>query len=226
MTGPLPSRLLLNSVAAGVTTLGPGPCVVIWTQGCSIGCGECTSPDTWDRGRGLWASIADVAAWATATGLERLTLSGGEPAEQAGPLVELLDSLRRSRPWMVTCYSGRYRQALEASGDPAVDGLLGRLDLLIDGPYVAGLHAPVAWRGSTNQTLHRLSDRIDLPVDRHAGLSLEVNDDGSFAFLGVPPVRGFRNSFERERPGGLAAAEVRPDPRSFPFPVQLPSQEV
>ena len=76
-----------------VTALGPGRRVGIWLQGCSIGCRECVSQDTWPSSIGetsvaalLPGVTAALRADATLTGV---TISGGEPLEQAVALAEL-----------------------------------------------------------------------------------------------------------------------------------------
>lgn len=180
------THLRLSSVEAGVTTLGPGPCVCVWVQGCDIGCLGCMSSHTWRRSGGALADVADVAAWVAGTGLSHLTISGGEPTDQSAALCVLVDRLRSQRPWTVTCYSGRHREQLERDDPSSSAELLDRLDLLIDGPYVAGEHAALRWRGSANQRLHVLSEHVTLPDDAPAGLEMVAHDDGSFDLIGVP----------------------------------------
>ncbi len=213
------TALKLESCAAGVTTLGPGPAVCIWVQGCDLGCRGCMSKHTWSGGGGVLAEPDDVAAWAESTRLRHLTISGGEPFDQAPALAELLDRLRASRDWVVTSYSGYRRPRLERDDPPGSVELLSRLDLLIDGPYVAARHAALRWRGSSNQTIHDLTGRVEVPSDAHAGLEVAFDEDGGFALVGVPPVRDFVARFEAGLPG--RRRETAADPtRRFPFPTR------
>jgi anaerobic ribonucleoside-triphosphate reductase activating protein len=208
----------LNSVQAGVTTLGPSPAVCVWVQGCGIGCRDCMSPNTWSGSGGASARVTDVAAWAVDTGLAHLTISGGEPTDQADALCELVDVLRAERPWTVTCYSGRTREQLERDIPSGSAALLERLDLLIDGPYATEQHAPLRWRGSRNQRLHALSERVRIPDDdMSAGLEMFTGDDGTFTLVGVPSAPGLVAALRSQMTIDDAPPSVESSV-SFPFP--------
>jgi anaerobic ribonucleoside-triphosphate reductase activating protein len=126
-----------------------------------------------------------------------LTLSGGEPMAQAGALTALVDRLRTMRDWSVMAFSGFTLDWLRRRGDGQQRALLDRLDILVDGPYVAARHADLLWRGSANQRLHFLTARHQMPVvDRSAGLEINVSAS-TVDWIGVPPVPGFRAAFER-----------------------------
>lgn len=61
-----------------------------------------------------------------------------------GPGVRAVDRLRTRRPRLsVMSYSGCRLEWLRSRGSAAQRGLLDRLDLLIDGPYVERWHAPL-----------------------------------------------------------------------------------
>lgn len=145
------------------------------------------SRDTWALSGGRWATTSSVAQWLASTGLNCLTISGGEPMEQAAGFARLIKEVRLSNNWVVTCYTGYTLDELSRMENPGVGQLLGQLDLLIDGRYEQDLHAPLLWRGSSNQRIHNLTGRVALPADESAGLSAQFNSDGSFRFIGVPP---------------------------------------
>lgn len=187
--GQRPGLLDLHAVAEHVEVLGPGPCAVVWVQYCPLACRGCMSPASWSPRAGVRARLDDVADWLHALPVSMLTVSGGEPFEQAGQLAGLVDRLRAGRDWTVTVYSGYLREHLERDLRPGSSELLERIDLLVDGPYREELHAPLLWRGSTNQRLHVMSDRVQLPTsDTPAGVEFELGTDGSFELVGVPPV--------------------------------------
>jgi anaerobic ribonucleoside-triphosphate reductase activating protein len=146
------------------------------------------SPHTWNRRAGRVAAVSDVAAWMTTTDCEHLTVSGGEPFDQALALSALIDLIRVDRDWVVTCYSGYYYDQLVHDDPVGARVLLGRVDLLIDGPYDADRHAPLRWRGSSNQQLRNLTGRVQIPDDEPQGLETRVERDGRINFVGVPPV--------------------------------------
>lgn len=162
--------------------LGPGTRAVLWVQGCTLACPGCVVPESWPRGDG-GTSVREVADWLRALPVEGLTLTGGEPLQQAGALERLLDLVDLG----VVLYTGhRYEDIRDHP-------LLRRVDLLIDGPYRQDLHADLLWRGSSNQRLIPLTDRYRIePPDRSAGLEYRFQPDGRFTFAGVPPWPGYR----------------------------------
>lgn len=201
-----------------VTVLGPGSRAVIWVQGCSLGCRGCIIPESWARNTGETISVAALTSWVLQQPeIDGVTFSGGEPMEQALPLAEVIDNVRKSSDLGVVCYTGYTIEHIRDHGTSEQRDLLTRIDLLIDGLYVESLHAPLLWRGSSNQRLIPLSDRYlnVLPepgsnTDRCAGLELFMESNGAFSFAGVPPENGFRKRFQAlmlER--GVAVATER-----------------
>lgn len=166
--------------------LGPGTRAVLWVQGCTLACPGCVVPESWPAG-GQATPVAQLVDWLAALPVEGLTLTGGEPMQQAPALTRLVDETRARRDLGVVLYTG-YRYE-----DLRRHPLLERVDLLIDGPYRRDLHADLRWRGSSNQRLVHLTDRYprDLP-DRSAGLEFRFDRDGRFTFAGVPPWPGYR----------------------------------
>lgn len=182
---------------AGCTVLGPGRRYVLWVQGCQLQCPDCISEHWRRRDGGRGVPIEEVVERIVASGRDGLTISGGEPFEQAGPLVTLIDSVRRHRDLSVMAYSGHTLEHLRTADEPG-RRLLSRLDIFIDGPYVKGLHVDAAWRGSSNQRVHLLSGRhspSEIP-QAGVGLQLEITAAGDVLWHGVPPYPGFRQAWE------------------------------
>ncbi|MFE9068538.1 4Fe-4S single cluster domain-containing protein [Streptomyces violaceusniger] len=184
------------------TALGPGSRAVIWVQGCPLRCQGCVAAETLPFAGGTSRSVAELADWlCELDGIEGVTFSGGEPFSQAGALAALLDAVRARRPdFGAMAYSGFRHEALRR-GAPDRLALLERLDLLIDGPYLAARHGSLRWRGSDNQRLIPLTDRyaraLDEP-DTTAGIELSVDADGSVSWAGVPPTPRFREGLEEQ----------------------------
>ncbi|MET8824417.1 4Fe-4S single cluster domain-containing protein [Streptomyces sp. NPDC004610] len=182
------------------TVLGPGTRAVLWVQGCPLRCRGCVAAETLPFEGGTAHPVDELADWLCALpGIEGVTLSGGEPFSQAAALAALLDTVRARRPDLsAMAYSGFRYEALRAGG-PDRRALLSRLDLLVDGPYVAARHAGLRWRGSANQRIVALSGRYarlaDEP-DTSAGVEVSLEPDGSLSWAGVPPTPGFREGFE------------------------------
>lgn len=213
------TMIRLHSAVAPVTTLGPGPAAVLWTQGCPHACPGCMTPGSWSATGGVLARVDDVAAWLDSTGLDRLTISGGEPMEQALSLAGLIQRLRSTRPWIVTAYSGYLLDDLAADHPSGSATLLRHLDIVIDGPYVASEHAALRWRGSRNQRIHVLSDRVAVDADDPAGVALHVDDDGGFEFIGVPPEPEFIPHLMAALSDAGTSVQIDRR-RTFPFPVR------
>ncbi|NZA25434.1 radical SAM protein [Luteimonas sp. SJ-92] len=146
--------LSLSRVHFPVTALGPGRRVGIWFQGCSIRCPGCVSADTWGPGRrriAVDALVEDIGPWlAEADGV---TISGGEPFEQADALERLLRRLRARTDVDILVYSGYGHAHLQ----PLLARMPGLIDALISGPYLRDEAQSLPLRGSDNQRLHRLT---------------------------------------------------------------------
>ncbi|MEV0235611.1 4Fe-4S single cluster domain-containing protein [Nonomuraea sp. NPDC050786] len=180
--------------------LGPGVRFCVWVQGCPLRCKGCVSQEWIPMAGGRPTPVGELAARVAEQARDGLTLSGGEPFAQAGPLSALVTAVRRARPGLsVMAYTGWTVEWLRAAGTDDQRRLLGLLDLLVDGPYVAARHADLRWRGSANQRIHLLSDRHrgELGDDHGQGLQFEVTTTGSVHWMGVPPVPGFRPAFEQ-----------------------------
>jgi anaerobic ribonucleoside-triphosphate reductase activating protein len=148
---------------------GPGIRLAIYTQGCKHNCPGCHNPGAQPFAGGkptpvdaLWQKVEANPL------LAGITLTGGEPFEQAEALVALARRARE-RGLSVWAYSG-YRFEELLSGVPNSDAprLLEQLDVLVDGPFVESLRSlDLLWRGSTNQRV------IDVPASLAAGQVVE-----------------------------------------------------
>ncbi|HCT40015.1 MAG TPA: radical SAM protein [Moraxellaceae bacterium] len=174
-----------------VTTLGPGQRLGIWFQGCSIRCSGCISADTWGAGRRhvlVSQLIAEIEPWLYSA--EGITISGGEPFDQADALIELLHAIRSRTSVDILVYSGYPLEKLRETLDRA-DGLI---DALISDPYEEHQIQTLALRGSDNQRLSTLTERGAMrfaSFERKLGpsdmaLDLMVDGDGSVWMAGIP----------------------------------------
>jgi anaerobic ribonucleoside-triphosphate reductase activating protein len=189
-----------------VTTLGPGNRVGLWTQGCSIRCAGCISPDTWDASPGattLSEVINRFSGWAAVA--DGLTVSGGEPFDQSEALADLLAAWRDLSDSDVLVFTG----FPFAEVKPWLDLHPGLVDAVIAGPFRLQAPQTLALRGSDNQTLHLLTprgeaafggyDRSATPEDRR--FDLMFDEEGGVWFAGIPA----RGDFDRLRRGLRAA---------------------
>ncbi|WP_432107955.1 4Fe-4S single cluster domain-containing protein [Streptomyces sp. AA1529] len=194
------TRLSVARTLDRCTVLGPGTRAVLWVQGCPLRCRGCVAAETLPFEGGTDRSVSELADWLCGLpDVEGVTLSGGEPFSQAAGLAALLDAVRARRPgFSAMAYSGLRYEALCRGGADRL-ALLRRLDLLVDGPYVAALHGSLRWRGSSNQRLVALTDRypeLRSQPDTSAGIEVSVEPGGALSWAGVPPTPGFRAGLE------------------------------
>jgi anaerobic ribonucleoside-triphosphate reductase activating protein len=178
---------------------------VLWVQGCPFRCPGCVAPENQPFRGGRDVNVASLAdELIRLPDIEGVTFSGGEPLAQAAALVNLVDSIRRKRDLSFMSYTGYTLEYLRRQGTPAQKSLLRRLDLLIDGPYIADRHTDLRWRGSDNQRVHLLTARYrhleQQLQDRGYWLELVSDSEGGLFWMGIPP-KDFREAYEREMQG-------------------------
>jgi anaerobic ribonucleoside-triphosphate reductase activating protein len=145
---------------------GPGRRTVVKLQGCPIRCLGCITPETWDASGGFAVPVGRLAEALLDPAHDRdgVTVLGGEPFSQPTALLALVGELRSRGCNHILCYSGYTYDALRlrSASEPAIGAVLGEIDMLIDGPYVASLTEGAGpWTGSTNQRV--LTLRMDCP---------------------------------------------------------------
>ena len=119
-----------------------------------------------------------------------LSLSGGEPFEQAEAVATFVAEVRRLRPdWTVFAWSGRTVESHRRAGG-ARAALLGLVDLLVEGPFVSSqAQAELAWRGSRNQRLVPLPSAGSLMAavgDASVVAEFSIGCDGTVVATGFP----------------------------------------
>ena len=149
-------RLQVAGIEKESVVDGPGIRSVIFFQGCPHNCPGCHNPESHNPQGGYTTTTADLLAEIVKTKLIRgVTLSGGEPFEQAEALVELAKGIRAAGLDIVT-YTGYLFDDLlkQAESRPAFRKLLEQTDLLVDGAYMEEQRdLSLAFRGSRNQRL-------------------------------------------------------------------------
>lgn len=146
---------------------GPGLRYSVFVQGCTHCCPGCHNPESQPHRGGTVTSIADLIDRIEANGLVHdVTLSGGEPFEQAKACAELAEALK-AKGYGVWAYTGYLYEDLLAraeAGDDTIARLLAAIDVLVDGPFVEALQSyTLTWRGSSNQRV------IDMARTRDSG---------------------------------------------------------
>jgi anaerobic ribonucleoside-triphosphate reductase activating protein len=184
-------KLALSRVHFPVTTLGPGRRLAIWVQGCSIRCPGCISSDTWakrDPDVEVDELIDRIRPWLFEC--DGITITGGEPFEQAEAVDRLLQAIRQLSKANVLVYSGLPLEVL-ASCDVVKRGLV---DCLITDPFDVSMGQTKYIRGSDNQRMtcltavgHKVFGSLDrLTTDADRRLDIMFDRDGEVWLAGIP----------------------------------------
>lgn len=179
---------ILHLCEEGTKQLGPGLRYCIWVQGCPFNCKGCITPEGIPivpnklmKLETIYASIIDNM------NISGITISGGEPFLQASKLSLLLNEIFKVRPELdLIVYTGFKKAKLD--WDEAKE-FLKYIDVLIDGNYIAKHDDNLGLRGSSNQEIHFLTQRlIDYKDDfENSQRSLDVFvENGQTIFVGIP----------------------------------------
>jgi anaerobic ribonucleoside-triphosphate reductase activating protein len=190
--------MLIHNRIESSSVNGPGNRAVIWVQGCTLGCHGCWNPDTHAFG-GQELSTGELMNWIDSLPEDviGLTLSGGEPMQQAPGLLLFLRILKEERPeFSIGMYTGYTLKELEANkyhwfnihGELVkASGFFWKLiketlDFAIMGRYVEAKRSqerPLC--GSSNQEVVFFTDRysegdlsqqaFELTIDENTGLT-------------------------------------------------------
>lgn len=137
---------------------GEGFRTTLFLSGCRHACPGCHNQEMqhFDYGEvisldSIWARIEKNLPL-----VDGVTLSGGDPFEQADSLLPLLQKLKVEgiNVWVYTGYL--YDQL---QGDPSMSQLLPYIDVLVEGPYMQQLHTDhIKYIGSSNQNILHLEN--------------------------------------------------------------------
>ncbi len=164
-------KLRLAGVIRESVVDGPGWRFVVFVQGCPHHCAGCQNPQTHDF-KGGYEGDTDALfdAFCQNPLLAGMTMSGGEPFSQAGPLAVLAHRVHEAGKSVVTFTGWTYEQLLDgATEQNRWMDLLRETDYLIDGKFeLAKKSLEIKFRGSTNQRI------IDVKQSLAAGAAVEA----------------------------------------------------
>lgn len=187
----LPAVLNIAATCLATRVLGPGLRSVVWVQGCPFHCQDCISPQWIPIRPNILITPRELAPGLLShPDVSGLTISGGEPFLQAKQLAELIRIIRNERNLNVICYTGfLLGQLSKMPVGSGVSDLLSQIDVLIDGPYIASQNDNRGLRGSSNQTIHHLTTRINEVDFENQPRQAEIYvRNGSVWVVGVPPI--------------------------------------
>jgi len=133
---------------------GPGLRNAMFVHGCKLRCEGCHNPDTWDADGGSEVPVDEIINEILSNPLtDGITLSGGEPFDQAADCVSLA-AVAHDRGLNVWVFSGYTFEELlvKVQQEPAIYKLLSLTNVLIDGRFTKAQRSlSLKWCGSKNQ---------------------------------------------------------------------------
>ena len=142
-----PEKILVRFIHFPVETLGPGRRVGVWMQGCSIRCEGCISPENQAFDTAFSMPVYELAEQISSCDCDGVTISGGEPFDQAEELLPLLQKIGQIPDILV--YTGYAKEKILREHSNVTKYIAA----LIDGEFKLGLPAEAVWKGSENQTM-------------------------------------------------------------------------
>lgn len=197
-------RLRIHSRIECSSVNGPGKRVVIWTQGCSLRCKNCWNSETHDPKGGDSIEVAHLAQWIVDTvqtnpGLTGLTISGGEPVEQAPALLNLLAMVKTSMPSLsIGLFSGYSERELDQGSywipnaltavakQKLWQSIRSRLDFAVLGRYNHRRPSHHPLTSSANQRLRLYTQRYTLHDFDPQSVEVTIDAAGLTQITGFP----------------------------------------
>ena len=182
---------------------GPGRRAVIWVQGCSLGCAGCFNKRSHSTAGGREVKIPVLVDWLKslwlADAISGLTISGGEPMEQAAELATFLEAVRNGLPSLsIGLFSGyaerelvqgQFRADLSLSRIQRGDlwqRIRGHLDFAVLGRYNRQQPSDRPLATSRNQQLLLLSDRHPEGDFTAQSVEITIGAEGMTQITGFP----------------------------------------
>lgn len=144
----------------GTEMVGPGLRDAIWVQGCSINCRGCANQSYLPHEPRVLMRVSRILEHfkLRKNTIDGISILGGEPTEQPDAVGNILHGVKLLGLSTVL-FTGRTHSELKK--DFAFDKILKHTDLLIDGPFILRKqNCSLQWRGSKNQRLIFLTDRL------------------------------------------------------------------
>jgi anaerobic ribonucleoside-triphosphate reductase activating protein len=179
----------INLAEAHITqNLGIGKRFAFWVQGCPFTCKGCISPNWIPFEVNKVISVEDLAKQILEIeGIEGITISGGEPMMQAGRLAKVLEIVCSQKTDLNVIVFTGFEQKQLIWEDAQV--FLKYIDVLITGLYIEKQNDNQGLRGSSNQKIIFLTDRLkpyeDYFYHRKRDLEYHIQSDGVL-MIGIP----------------------------------------
>lgn len=196
-----------------VKNLGPGERIGIWVSGCLKNCKGCANPELHAResGQDISIDMLEKLIGTMPKTPSALTVTGGEPFEQAKELAELCEWFTQKYGDDILVYTGYTIEQLRSRHNLATDAVLNSIAALVDGEYIEQLNNGNKIKGSDNQRLFVLRKEyaddycaLDTTSDDQRVIQLFPTGDGGVITTGFER-RGFKEHFSanlKQKPKG------------------------
>lgn len=162
----------------------------LWFQGCSIGCSGCFNPAThsFNPNQLIDPKVLATEIISESSSIEGITVTGGEPFDQAPALKVLLEQIRSASGLSIIVLSGYpYSKLMKKKLNREI---LKLTDVLISGPFIKHRRSAQNLAGSSNKIFHfftsaySMQDFLKVP-----GAELIIRPDGSVIFSGITTIQ-------------------------------------
>lgn len=154
--------MCIDQILYPIKSLGPGNRVVIWTVGCHRRCPGCSNPELWNDENRSNVPVNDIVSVVTEictqNSVDGITITGGEPFEQALDLLKLVNQLSFIIPDILIFSGYTYEEIVSSYEKKQV---LKYISVLVDGQYEKSLNDCLPLRGSSNQRVLLFSDEFE-----------------------------------------------------------------
>ena len=163
-----------------VNVLGPGKRIGIWFNGCNHHCPGCSNPELWELQERYKTTLQTlmrlVKHICDNQAVDGFTLTGGDPFTQADALRQLLPELSKFSNDILVYTGFDYEEILLKYPE-----LVSQIGVMIDGKYIQERNNGAVLRGSDNQRIIILNDRL---ADKYSSyLSTAQNEIQNFTSL-------------------------------------------
>lgn len=156
---------------------GPGLRLTLWVQGCALNCKGCFNPGTHAGEVNTLMPVAELAQKINALDIVGVTLSGGEPLDQAPAVEQLIRAVNGEKNWIL--YTGYTPK--EIFQDEARIRVVKAVDLTLAGRYRHNAAHPYQ-----HKQIIKTSDRIDIDYFRTRRVVEFVVSNSGVTKTGLP----------------------------------------
>ncbi len=182
----------------GITALGPGKRMAVWVNGCEKRCRGCISPALQAKNPNNECDVNEYFSQFSYEDCDGVSISGGEPFLQAEELCRLVVFLKNRGIDDILVYTGYTLEELIAKNDGAVNSILEKIAVLIDGPYVESENDDTSnLAGSKNQRIHILNHAFEKRYTEYISdkRDVQVFDFGNYVLAVGIPTREYIRKF-------------------------------